>query len=191
MGHSAGHDVKLNTQDGYVKYNGRNLVIESTDIESWDLTHPMDGMTGIKPDLLKIKFNRIILNQDDRDWLKKDGLKKGESMYFKWDKKPEGQMWSGWCRSALKDTFPIDLKGTIDISGLGSLEVIVRISMNDPEEFKNFIEDVLDYYPSDEDCQTWINEGNTRAKTIDEAREYLHEIQQSDNEGNYKAKFNK
>ena len=87
MGYGAGHELTLNPDNGgYVKYNGKDLRVQKDySFFSWDFTHPMDGMTNIKMDLLKIKFHPIELNSDDRAYLKEYGYKRWDELYFSWE----------------------------------------------------------------------------------------------------------
>ena len=189
MGYCAGMEVTLNTNSGYVLYNGRNLVFVESEVESWDLVGDVDSMRNIKPELLTIIFNPVILSQEDRDWLKKDGVKKGDTIYFTWDRKPHDYLWSGYCRSPLKISFPIELKGVIETNMSGSFDVTVTIKMASLQEFKIFIDDILDYYPDDESCQEYIDnrEEDEEEMTIDEARSRLNEINDDDCRANYGA----
>lgn len=186
MGYGAGMEVTLNCNSGHVLYNGRNLVI-TPEIESWDLVGDVNSMRDIKPELLKISFNRIVLTQENRNWFKEEGIQKGDAIYFRWDKKLHGHLWSGYCRSSLNMSFPIELKGVIDMDYAGTFEVTAMVNMSNKDEFKIFIDDILDYYPDDESCREYIDGSEGRLTDIEDARMELYETNNDNNRANYGA----
>ena len=157
MGYGAGMEIKLNMKSDWeiVYFSGLQLQFEKRDnfvdrIQSWDFLHPIAGMSNISPDLFEYDVRIEKLDKDDREWMKKDGWVKGQFGDMEWESKPKGSMWSGYCRSSLKNTFPVELNGSLYIQGLGYKSVVVTIKPKDMEEFKIFIEDVLDFCPSDD-----------------------------------------
>lgn len=187
MGYGAGHEVKLNGQDGYALYTGKSLKISLDDagFTSWDFTHPMDGMTDIRLDLLKISIPPIILNAEDRKNMKEAGFTRGEKIYFTWYKNPEGLLWSGYVRSPLNVAFPIELKGDIDFSGyLGTWQVTAIVKPVSNKKFQEFIEDVCDYCVDEESAEEYARE---EGMTEDRAREVLYDLMNDDNRMNYGA----
>lgn len=161
MGYGAGHAIKLNSKGGQVIFTGKSLKV-IPDFDSWDMTHPMDGMTSIKMDLLKVKVDNIILTKEEIQELKEQGIKRGEYISFKFEHELKGQIWSGYVRSPISKSFPIELKGEIELyTAHGYFTVTAKIRYNNLTEFKNFIEDVLDYYVSDEDAKLYAKENDT------------------------------
>lgn len=187
MGYGVGHTITLNPSDGaYVKYTGRNLRIvpDENMFESWDFSHPMDGMSNVKMSLLSLEFDLIRLSDSYREDLKEHfNLKRGEQIYFSWYKQPEGQIWSGYVRSAIKDSFPVKLRGTID-TGYLTFDVTIQLKASSVEEFKEFVEDVCDYYVTDEDVEAYAKEEEI---SIDSAREALYDMHNDDCTTNYRA----
>lgn len=185
MGYGSQHDLTLNMEKwDSAKFNGRKLIITQK-VESWDFTHPMDGMTGIKPDMLKVKFYSIELTTEDLASLKKQGVKRGDYLSYHWEKNPEGGVWSGYTRSKVKNSFPIDCKGRIEIDYIGEVEVTAKVTYRNLELMENFIEDVLDYFPDDESCMEYMESSEGRISSIEDARLELHEINHQDNLANY------
>ena len=174
---------------GRAELNGRNLVIvpEDTDIDSWDLVGDVDSMREIKTSLLNIKFENVPLTQSDRDWMKENDYKKGEKIYFRWDVAPKGSIFSGYTRSSLKSVFPTELKGEVDIYNVGSFEVTVTVKPSDYSEFKAFFEDLTDYYPTDEDCQEFIDDNPDDDNTIEEARQIMYDNHRDNMRDNWGA----
>jgi len=187
MGYGSQHDLILNMEKwDSVKFNGRKLILNPK-VESWDFTHPMDGMTGIKPELLKIKFYSIELNTGDLAFLKKQGVKRGDYLSYHWEKNPEGGVWSGYTRSKVKDSFPIECKGRIEIDYIGEVDTAVKVTYASLESMENFIDDVLDYFPDDESCKEYMESSEGRITNIENARAELYEINDEDNRANYGA----
>lgn len=155
MGYGSQHDLTLNVQKwDSAKFNGRKLIL-TPKVESWDFTHPMEGMTGIKPEMLKIKFYSIELTPEDIAWLKKQGVKRGDYLTYHWEKYPEGGVWSGYTRSKIEDSMPIECKGRIEIDYIGEVEVTVKVRYSSLKKINEFIDDVLDYYPTDEEIKKY------------------------------------
>jgi hypothetical protein len=155
MGYGAGHEIKLNCENyGHVVFTGKNLKLVDLEAESWDFTHPMDGMSNVNMDLLKVSPALIRLSPDDVEYFKQEGYKRGDAISFSWYKLPEGMVWSGYCRSSLKKSFPVDLTGTIDLDYAGTFDVVVSVKPADYKRFENFIEDVLDFCAEDD----WLDD---------------------------------
>lgn len=186
MGYGAGHELKIKSNGGQVLFTGRSLKV-MPEFESWDLTHPMDGMTKIKMDLLKVKVANIVLTKEEIKDLKEQGIQKGEYISFKFEDELKGCLWSGYVRSSTKNSFPIEMRGEIYLYTAHGYynNVAVSVKYNNLKEFDNFIEDVLDYFVSDEDAELYAKEEDI---SVESAREELYETNQQDCLENYGAK---
>lgn len=182
MGYGSQHDLVLNVDKwDSAKFNGRKLIL-TPKVESWDFTHPMDGMTGIKPDMLKIKFYSIELTSEDLAWLKKQGVKKGDYLNYHWEKNPEGGVWSGYTRSEIQKSMPMECRGKIEIDYIGEVEVVAKVTYSNLKEIKGFIYDVLDYIPDEKEIEKYskINDVSAYDSLIS-----LHDLKREQNSIKY------
>lgn len=188
MGHGASHLLKLNTKDWmHVTYNGRNLV--NTDFEeniiSWNCEHDIDGKSNLRPDVFKYSVKIESLTQDDRDYLKKDGWVKGDEGTADLEKQFSDYFWSGYCRSSLKDTFPITLESEIYIHGFGHKKVYITISPKNWDDIKSLFADMMDSFVSDEDIKAYAKEEEVSES---QAQEILYDERSDDFDSNWKVK---
>lgn len=191
MGYGTGHDVKLNTKNWlYVKYNGINFVpvLFEENVESWNIEGDVDCKNNLRPNLLKYSVKIESLTQEDRDWLKNDGWKKGDQNTFDWEEKPKGSFWGGYTRPAIdkngmKRTFPIELKGNIYVYGFGNREITVTIYPSDSDDIIAMFEDMMETYISEDDIKAYAEENEIG---FSEAQEILYSIQNEDFDANWK-----
>jgi hypothetical protein len=163
MGYGAGHGIELNKFELQVKFNGRNLIPVEFDFESWNFSHPVNGIGNLRPDMLKGRVIIEKLTDEDIKSLKDNGYEKGEIFSVGIEENPHGIVWSGYVRSLLRKSFPIYLKSRIDIPYMGCyIPFEVKIQPADYKDFQIFLDD-LGYYPKDEEIKQYMEDNELQS----------------------------
>lgn len=198
MGYGTGMELKLNVENWlHVKYNGINFVPVDFEesIKSWDCVGDVHAKNNLRPDLLKYDVKIKPLTQEDRDYLKKDGWKKGDENTFDFEECPKGSFWGGYTRPAIneqgiKRTFPVELKGDIYIAGFGWTEIYVTVKPSNNKKMIDMLKDMVDYYISDEDVKEYMEEYKENEEeeiSFDRAQQRLWNEQDNDFNANWKV----
>ena len=149
MGYGAGHEIKVRIENCQLQLHNGKVYFKNFNVISWDMTHPMDGMTEISPRLIKIKIHPYVLTEDDKQWFKKERVRNNDYIDT-FDIEFTGQIWSGYCRSSVENSFPVELIAETDSWYLGAIPVNAEMTCSNVQEFKDFIEEVLDFCPEDD-----------------------------------------
>ena len=151
------------------------------DIESWDCLGYMDGMNNIRGDMLKVKKVVYELDDNDKAYLKEEGIKPRTILYCP-SFTVENMEWAGYVRGKWQNAFPMTLTGSTDIEYLGQCDISVVVDVADREEFAGFWMDVFDYY-----AETDVTNDDGELVTIEEQYEMINDA----NRANYGAKENR
>ena len=192
MGYGTGMELTLDVENGYGEYNGRNITLKDVEVKSWDWVGDVHAMRNIKPSMLKVTFESVKLDQEDRDWFKnRADIKKWDVIYIEWDNNPSVQVFGGHTRSSLDNSFPVYAVGQADVQGLGMRDVTVKIERADKERFKNFFDDLVEYCVDDEERKAFLDDAEDERyanMSEEDLTSMLYKWHDDDLESNYRVK---
>lgn len=145
MGGGSGINITIRINGMNVKFNGSKLTAKPKDvtIAEFSAIGYSDGLSYIKPHMLKVTGIEIEMDDLDIEWMKNGGYTRGDEVYLE-GVTFENLIFPGFVRGKWQSEFPMTLEADGYVAGIGSVTVYLTVTPSRKRPFNQMWHDIFD-----------------------------------------------